>query len=338
MFTIAYIGNGKSANRYHIPYVLARSEMRIKSIYPARSLGWKRIDGVTYTDDLDRVLSDDEINLVVICTPPKTHFELASRALTAGRNVLLEKPFTASYEEARTLFDLAEERGLHLQAYQNRRYDSDFLTVCRVIREGRLGELTEMVETFDYWRPSTVLRSQAVERCDTLYYGHVAHTMDQAISLFGTPDVVHYDVRSTCGPEHMNDYYDIDMMYGNLKVSLKSSYFRAHRRSAFCVYGRAGAFVKRTGDRQEEHLKEFYLPGRPGFGEDRPEHYGMLYKRDAEGLELSESVPSEVGDYGRVYDDVRASIECGAPAVVTREQTLLLMRLMEEGARQTGLF
>lgn len=73
MLTIGYIGNGKSANRYHIPYVLTRDNIKIKTIYDLRVSHdvWKEVEGVNYTENIDDLLNDSEIDLIVICTTPK---------------------------------------------------------------------------------------------------------------------------------------------------------------------------------------------------------------------------------------------------------------------------
>ena len=244
---------------------------------------------------------------------------------------MVEKPFMPTYEQAKEIFDLAKSKNLFVQTYQNRRYDSDFLTVQKVIESGKLGELFEIVLTFDYWRPEVPLHSTRVPYYDTLYYGHVVHTMDQIISYFGKPDKVKYELRHLCGEDKMNDYYDIDMYYGNLKISLKSSYFMKHKRPSFCVYGKQGTFIKETPDRQEEHLKEFYMPRHKDFGVDLPEHYGKLYTVDENGKDVIEVITSQVGDYGRVYDHVYDVLKNGKEKVITNEQTLLLMKLLEEG-------
>lgn len=336
MLTIGYIGNGKSANRYHIPYVLTRENIKIKTIYDLHVSHdvWKEVEGVKYTENIDDLLNDPEIDLIVICTTPKTHYDLAKKVLNAGKNVMVEKPFMPTYEQAKEIFDLAKSKNLFVQTYQNRRYDSDFLTVQKVIESGKLGEIFEIVLTFDYWRPEVPLNSTRVPYYDTLYYGHVVHTMDQIISYFGKPDKVKYELRHLCGEDKMNDYYDIDMYYGNLKISLKSSYFMKHKRPSFCVYGKKGSFIKETPDRQEEHLKEFYMPGHKDFGVDLPEHYGKLYTVDEKGKDIIEVVASEVGDYARVYDGVYDVLKNGKEKIITDEQTLLLMDLLEKGLTQ----
>jgi predicted dehydrogenase len=333
MLTIAYIGNGKSANRYHLPFVLTRAEsFRVKSIYSRSSPVWPRLEGVEYVDDISRVWDDPEVDLVVVCTHTDSHAQFAREALARGKHVLVEKPFTQTPEEARELFALAERRGLLLQCYQNRRFDSDFLTTQKVVASGVLGDLLEVEMHYDYYRPE-VPTHQVPEFSVgwSFLYGHGVHTVDQVLSWFGPPDEVRYDVRQLLGPGRMNDYFDLDLFYGRVKVSVRSSYFRVKDRPSFVVYGTRGMFVKATRDRQEEHLKVFYLPGQPGFGVDLPEHYGTLTYYDDEGTFREEKVVSEVGDYARIYDGVHDSIVNGAPKIVRDEQTIELIQILHDG-------
>lgn len=335
MLTIAYIGNGKSANRYHIPFVLTRPDtFRIKTIYAPTPSPWAPVDGVSYVGDLQEIWDDAEIDLVVICTPHDTHVELARAALEHGKNALVEKPFAPTAADARELFDLAEAKGLFIQCYQNRRFDADFLTVQKVIESGVLGDLLEVEMHFDYYRPEWPTSVHHFDPDWSYLYGHGVHTVDQVLSYFGSPDRVVSDVRQLLGPGRMNDYFDLDLHYGHaLKVSVKSSFFRTRERPSFVVYGTKGAFVKAVKDRQEEHLKLFYPPGQPGFGVDLPEHYGTLTYYDEDGVFHEEKVISEVGDYARIYDGVHASIVYGAPKVVPAEQTIELIEILETAIR-----
>lgn len=126
-------------------------------------------------------------------------------------------------------------------------------------------------------------------------YGHGCHTLDQVISYFGKPDTINYDVRQLLGEGRFNDYFDLDMYYGTLKVSVKSSYFRVKERPSFVVYGKKGMFIKQSKDRQEEHLKLFYMPTNKDFGVDTPEHYGTLIYYDQDGFYHEEKVVSVTG-------------------------------------------
>lgn len=333
MLGVAYIGNGKSTNRYHLPFVLQLKDLfEVRTIVSRSQSVWSPIEGVTYTRHLEDVWQDEKVDLVVVATPLSSHFELAKAALEQGKHVLVEKPFTETVQEAKFLFDLAREKGLVIQAYQNRRFDADFLTLQSVIASGKLGSLLEVEMHFDYFRPE-IPHSQSDFQIDTSYlYGHACHTIDQVVSYFGQPASRHLEVRSLLGPGRMNDYFDLDFFYGDgLKVSIKSSYFRIKSRPSFVAYGQKGMFIKEGKDRQEEHLKLFYLPGQEGFGLDLPEHYGTITYIDDQGHYHEEKVVSQVGDYGRYYQALYASIVEGADKLVTDDQTLYQIEVLETG-------
>lgn len=333
--TIGYIGNGKSTNRYHLPFALKLGDkIKVKTIYtPSGKMDWAQIEGVHYTTDLYELLNDPDIQVVVITTPSQYHYELAKQVLIAGKNCVVEKPFTETVAQAEELFALAKEMGLMLQCYQNRRFDSDFLTVQEVIKSGKLGDLLELEMHFDYFRPEVPENTTSFSRINSYLYGHACHTLDQVISLFGEPDSVHYDVRQLLGKGRMNDYFDIDLYYGVFKVSVKSSFFRIKSRPSFVIYGKKGMFVKETKDRQEEHLKQFYMPDNADFGLDKPEHYGVLTYMDELGIYHEEKVPSVAGDYSRYYQALYDTLINGQVQEVTAQQTLLQIRLLEKGIK-----
>lgn len=334
MLTIAYIGNGKSTNRYHLPFSLRRGNIKVKTIYSPDSHGpWLPLEGVKYTQNINDVLNDNEIQLVVICTPANLHYILAKQCLEAGKNTLVEKPFSETSEQAKELFTLAKEKGLFLQAYQNRRFDSDFLTVQKVIKSGVLGDIMEIEMHYDYYRPEIPLKVKEFSVDHSYLYGHGCHTIDQVISFFGDPDSIHYDVRQLLGKNRMNDYFDLDLYYGEMKISVKSSYFRLKERPSFVVYGKKGVFVKETKDRQEDDLKHFYMPSNEDFGVDSPEHYGTLTYMDDNNQYHEEKVISEIGDYSRVYQGAYESIINGKEKIVKDEETIKQIEILEEGIK-----
>lgn len=335
MLTIGFIGNGKSTNRYQLPYILIRDNFKVKTIY-ARNLNsknWKKIENIDYTNDLNRLLNDPEIQLISICTKVDSHYEYAKMVLEHGKHCLVEKPFMMNYEQAKEVFNLAKAKGLIVQCYQNRRYDSDFLTVQKIIESGKLGKLLEIEMHFDYYRPEIPQHTEKYVPTESYLYSHGCHTLDQVISYFGKPERIHYDVRQLLGTGRMNDYFDLDLYYGNLKISVKSSYFRVKERPSFVIYGNKGCFIKAARDRQEEHLKMFYMPGSPGFGIDRIEDYGELSYYDDKGVFHEEKVVTVDGDYGRVFDALYETLIMNKPPKVSDDQTLLQMAILETGAK-----
>ena len=332
MLTIGYIGNGKSTNRYHLPYVLARPEtLRVKTIYrrnPAHD-EWPAVPNVYYTSDLNELLDDPEIDLVCVCTSAG-HYEMSRQVLLHGKHCMTEKPFTQTRAEAEALYELAQERGLLIEPYQNRRYDSDFLTLCSVLESGKLGQVYEIESASDYYRPEVPNSVHTYSAEKSFLYSHACHLLDRMLSLYGTPEHVDSDVRQLLGPGRMNDYFDLDLHYSRMKVSLRASYFRVRPRPSFVAYGSNGMFVKVSPDRQELDLKRFYLPGQENFGLDRPEDYGTLIYQNGQEI-VEEQVPTVAGDYGRAYDALHDAICRGTPQKVTREQVLTQIGILEGG-------
>lgn len=335
MIKIGFIGNGKSTNRYHLPFVIKSGKFKVKTIW-ARQIrdDWSKLDGTLYTEDLSTLLDDAEIDVIVVTTPIEAHYEYAKLALIHGKHVILEKPFTKTVAESEELFVLASEKGLLLQGYQNRRFDSDFLTTLKVIESGKLGKLQEVEMHYDYWRPEV---PQSVDKFSvetSFLYNHACHTLDQVVSYWGQPDYVDYDMKQLLGQDRMNDYFDLDLHYGDLKISVKSSYFRIKPRPSFVAYGDKGMFVKANKDRQEEDLKHFYMPNNADFGLDRPEDYGILTYVDENGFYREETVISEIGDYSCYYDALYDTLVNGREPLVKKEQTITVMTMLEEGIMQ----
>lgn len=336
MLTIAYIGNGKSANRYHIPFSSLVDTIKIKKILSRDDTSsWDPVDGVTYVKKSEEIWNDPDIDLVVLSTPPHTHYPLAKEALENGKNVLVEKPFAETTDQAKELFTLAEEKGLFIQCYQNRRFDSDFLTVQKVIESGKIGDVLEVEMHFDYFRPEVPEQTDHFDPMESFLYTHACHTVDQVLSYFGNPQDIQYDVRQLLGEGRMNDYFDLDFFYdNNLKVSVKSSYFRLKERPSFVVYGTKGTFIKESKDRQEEHLKLFYMPTNEDFGLDLPEHYGTLYYMSEDGQYHEEKVVSEKGSYSYFYEALYETLVNGKEKLVKDHETIRQIEILEEGIRQ----
>ena len=333
---IGFIGNGKSTNRYHMPFLLQRKEtINVKKIYSRNHSNdtWSEIPGVIYTGDIKDILDDKEIDVIVITTHPNVHYDFAKKVLNSGKHCIVEKPFTETLEQAKELFTLANKKNLVLQCYQNRRFDSDFLTVQKVIEDGILGELLELEMHFDYYRPNVPEGKKEFDIDSSYLYGHGCHTLDQVISYFGKPDNIHYDVRQLLGNGRMNDYFDIDLYYGTLKVSVKSSYFRVKERPSFIIYGKKGMFIKEKKDKQEEHLKLFYMPDKENFGVDLPEDYGTSTFYDNDGIYHEEKVVSVKGDYGMYYDALYETLFYGKEKLVKDDETLLQLEILEAGIR-----
>ena len=337
ILNIGFIGNGKGTNRYHAPFSLALPEkFRIKTVY-ARHLGgpWPEIPGATYTTDIDDLLTDSEIDIVEISTPHDTHYALTKQALEAGKHTVCDKAFVGTVAEAEELFALAAAQGVTVQCYQNRRFDSDYLTARKVMASGKLGQVFEIVAHYDYWREAYLqyAREGAYNRLNGIVYGHSCHTVDQLIDWLGVPDRWHTECRQLFGQGHPETYYDFDLFYDELgiKATAQSNYHAAIQRPSFEVYGTRGTFIKVEKDQQERDLKHFYLPaGHDDFGLDAPEQWGTLRYYDEDGTLHEERVETVRSTYSGFYEALYETVAHGAPQLVKPDETIAQLRILEE--------
>eukprot|EP01132_Coremiostelium_polycephalum_P017354 gene17354-20792_t len=135
---------GMSGRLFHAPFLASNTAFRFKAVLER---GQKKAtqhypDVISYSS-AEALLNDLEIELVVVNSPNPTHFDLAKSALKAGKHVLIEKPAAIHVAEAKTLFELGKKLGLKVLVYQNRRYDSSFLSFKKVLESGCLGKLLE---------------------------------------------------------------------------------------------------------------------------------------------------------------------------------------------------
>lgn len=147
---VGVIGAGLSATTFHAPFIKANPAFKLVKFQRNTNkpvLGHDKLPVVT---DLASFLTQPpEIDLVVITTPTNTHYELARACLEAGKHVILEKPMTAAYSEAKELCDIARSQNKLLAVYHNRRWDGDYLTVEKLVACGALGRVVEYESHFD---------------------------------------------------------------------------------------------------------------------------------------------------------------------------------------------
>lgn len=159
--------------------------------------------GVTSTDDPAILLADPSLDVIVVSTPPDSHADWADRAMTAGKHVIVEKPFALTVEDSDRVLATAERTGRRAVVYQNRRFDPDFLTITKLVRGGELGEVFHL-EAFigGYGHPCNYWHSDESVSGGALYdWG--SHLIDQILSLHPGP-LAHV----TC-IEHKRQWHDV---------------------------------------------------------------------------------------------------------------------------------
>lgn len=324
---------GMSGRLFHAPFLRCHSGFEFSAVVE-RSKKKVHLDypNVKSYNSIDELLSDESIELVVVNTPNETHFEFALKAIKANKHVLIDKPFTTTVAEARQLFKAAKKKGVLLLPYQNRRYDSDFLSVKEVIASGKLGNLVEVHFRYDRYRKAIVENSwkEAPVSGNGVIYNLGAHPIDGIISLFGIP--IKWSKHSSfIRPDtQVSDYEHIHLLYpNNLQVFVTISLLVADPQPAFIVNGTMGTFKKNRTDVQENQLNEGMQPDNLLFGVELPKSEGILTTIDANGLKTQEKITAQKASYMNIFEDVYQTLRLGKDYPVTEEQIIAQLEILE---------
>ena len=326
----ALLSYGMSGKVFHAPFISLHPGFELKG-------AWERSKKVIGTDypgvasyaSMEDVLNAKDIDLVVVNTPTYTHFDYAKKVLEAGKHVIVEKAFTANAAEAQELKALAERKGVKLSVFQNRRWDSDFKTVRKVVDDGLLGDIVEA--TFAYDRYSVALSYKVHKETPSAGSGIVKdlspHLVDQALYLFGVPEKVFADVMITRPGSQVDDYFEILLYYKSFRVRLHSGYFVREPVPSYVVYGKLGSFLKARGDIQETKLQAGEKPTKEGWSEPDSER-GLLHT-EKDGKVTREKITTLPGNYYAYYDGIYEGIENNKPLPVTADDGVNVMRVID---------
>lgn len=331
MLNVALIGFGLSGRYLQAPFFETNPNFNLKTIVSNSQNPKEYFPNVNVAKSLDEVLADDSIDLVSICSPNSTHFEYAKKTLLAGKNVLVEKPFTATIEEAEELIALAKETGKLLTIFQNRRFDSDFMTVKKIIEDGLLGEILNFEIHFNRFKPVLNPKKwkETVSPANGILYDLGAHIIDQAIVLFGSPQSVWGQSFTQREGSEIEDAFDIRLDYGKLKVTLRSSLLVREDSPRYIIHGTKGSFVKYGIDVQEDHLKAGLQPTDAGFGLEPSSQKGIL-NADMNGLGVRGTVETLTGNWALLFQNLHDVIVDGKELLIKPEEVLEQIKIIEQ--------
>jgi scyllo-inositol 2-dehydrogenase (NADP+) len=257
-----------------------------------------------------------EHDLVVVATPNRTHVPLAEAALVAGLAVVVDKPLAPTAAEGRRLAQLAEDAGLLLAVFHNRRWDGDFLTLRKLLDQKALGQVLRFESRFERWRPE--VRSGAwrelgsPEEAGGVLFDLGSHLIDQALVLFGAPTSVYSEIhRRRPGAQVDDDSFVALTHASGVRSHLWMSQTAARPGPRMRVLGSEAGYVKWGLDPQEDALKAGGVPEGLDWGREPPEAWGTVGAADD-----ARAVETEPGDYPRFYAGVEASLREGAPPPV----------------------
>jgi predicted dehydrogenase len=325
---VGIVGFGLSGRYFHTPFLSVNPKFNLKKIASSRPEAVQAFNpSIESVATAEELFADPDIDLVFVCSPNDTHVEYARKALQAGKNVVVEKPFALTEKEAVELLQLAEDKHLLATAYQNRRWDSDFLTIKRLLAEGALGTLIDYEGRYDRFSPID-LNARSWKEQPGVGRGNLynlgPHILDQALHLFGTPETVQASVRMIRPGSQVHDYFDIKLGYADKNVRLESSLMVYHNQLRYSLHGTDGSFIKGGLDVQEERLRLNELPGQAEWGAEPQDRWGTLYRSGQ-----TDVIASEAGNYTPFYDNLYDVIVNGATPYVTPADIQRLARVID---------
>ena len=332
----ALLAYGMSGKLFHAPFVHANQGFDFKGVLEHNS---KKVHAdypeVKSYDSLQEILDDPQIELVIVNTPSNTHVDYSRKALMAGKDILVEKPFAPTVKEAQEIFDLGRKLGRKVMVYQNRRFSSDFAVTRDTIKNGILGDIIEVHLRYDRYRAEIGPKvfKETLLPAAGIVYDLAAHLLDQTICIFGKP----LAYRKITGVYRKNslvdDYGHIHLSYPNqVNVFITTSLLVADPQPGIIIHGTKGSFVKAFCDKQEEQLMAGMKPGDIGFGEEDPGKEGRLTLMNDAGEKTVSWVPSIKGKYMDLFESVYQTIRKGAEFPVQNSEILTQIEILESKA------
>jgi predicted dehydrogenase len=347
----AVLGYGFAGKIFHSPFVSAVPGLELSAIVtnssnPARSpqVAAEAYPNARILSTPEEAFADPNIDLIVVATPNDSHFELAARALQAGKHVVVDKPLSTSSQDALSLISSAKSAGRVLAPFHNRRFDTDTLTFKKLVTESTLGRITSVTAHYDRYRPlvrpNTWKESGGIGVVNGVLFDLGPHLVDQAISLFGAPTHITASVRADRDITDIDDAINISLIFEKdgkpVRYDIAASMLAPDPAPRLRVHGTLGSYTKQGLDPQEAALLGGKRP--PSLDSQEPwlpepqSSWGTLTlgTKLTEPVELSRNpLPSITGDYRLFYANVRDAINGAAPLIIPATDGYRVIRLLE---------
>jgi len=322
---------GMSGHVFHAPFISVNPKFNLYGVFErTKNEAQKRYPNIKMFRSLESMLDDDTIELVVVNTPNITHFDFAKKVINAGKHVVIEKPFTTTVAEAEELIKLAKEKNVMLSVYHNRRYDSDFKTVQKVLNDGLLGAIVEAEFHYDRFDPGLSYKTHKETPTKGVgsLYDLGSHLIDQALQLFGMPEAVFADVAALRPNSKVGDYFDVKLFYPSHRVILKSSYYVREPLPGNILHGTKGSLLKTKADVQEKELIAGKMPDSANWGTELDTDKGLLHT-EKDGKLIKEQIPTLKGNYMTYYDGIYEAIRNNKSVPVSAEDGMKVIKIIE---------
>ncbi|SEN97221.1 Predicted dehydrogenase [bacterium A37T11] len=325
---------GMSGRVFHAPLTDSNKHFTLRAVTErTKKKAQERYPNIISYNSVDELINDPKIELVIVNTPNDTHVDYTKKALLAGKHVLVEKPCAPTSAEAKELFELAEQQQKHLMVFHNRRWDSDFRIVQRVLNTGVLGNIIEFHVRFDRYRKEKgpKLFKEIPIPASGVTYDLASHLLDQVICLFGKPDKsIKINTINREGSE-VDDFGSLILSYHpGPTVYVTTSLLVAQPLPAYVIHGTKGSFQKSRADVQETQLDQEMLPTQDGYGIEPAGQEGLLtiiHDNNRKELKFREGLK---GNYAGLFQAVYEQIRKNEPYPIKPDQIIWQLEILEQ--------
>lgn len=335
---VGLVGYGLSGRVFHTPLITATPGLELAAVVtsnPDRAAkAVQDVPGTQVTDRVDVLLTGEpRVDVLVVATANVAHVALAQRAVESGVAVVVDKPLSPTSAEGRQLVRRAQDAGVLLTVFHNRRWDNDFLTLRGLLEQERLGRVHRFESRFERWSPSLRKNSWREnpdpEQAAGLLFDLGSHLVDQALLLFGPVATVTAQVDRRRPDSVVDDDVFIALDHaGGVRSHLWASAVAPRLGPRFRVLGSAAGYTRFGLDPQEQQLKDGLRPGDPGWGEQPADQDGTV----GTGSD-TERVPTIPGAYQDFYTGLVASLDGEGPAPVDPREAVGVIEILEAARR-----
>ncbi len=330
MINVAIIGYGLSGRYLQAPFFESNPNFNLHTIVTKTQDPTDQFKKVQVHKHIDDVLNDNQIDLISICSPNNTHAEYATKALLANKHLLVEKPFTPTVADAEALIKLATNKNKVLAVFQNRRFDSDFLTVQKVINSNSLGNISLVKINYNRFKPSlnTKAWKETITAANGIMYDLGAHIIDQSIALFGKPKQIQGQTFIERKDSLIDDAFKIELKYNKLTVILQASLLVEEETPRYEIIGSKGTFTKYGLDVQEDELKAGKSPTDADFGIEPTYQQGKI-KSLINGIEVSTAIDTVQGNWSILFNNLHQAIVNNKPLLIQLADVVEQIKIIE---------
>jgi predicted dehydrogenase len=322
---VGLVGYGSGGRIFHAPLIAAAPECTLAAVVTGspqrRAAVAQDLPGTPVVGSLAE-LADAGVEAVVVSTPAATHTELTREAIGLGLAVVCDKPFALDAAAARATVELAERAGTVLTVYQNRRFDSEVLTLRRLIAAGEIGTVRRFESRFERFRPDSPPRPAGGGILRDLG----SHLVDQALQLFGPVDRVYADLHVRADVDLDDDFFLALRHRAGMFSQLWGSSVQGAPGPRLRVTGTTGTYVVDSLDGQEEALRAGRSPATDGdrWGTEPEARWGRIQRGDA-----TERVPAERGRWDTFYPAFAAAVRGTGPVPVDPWDAVASMAVLD---------